>query len=152
MEACLLIGLVDDLAERGFVDQLLALIGRQRIRRLIECFTRNHVVAAGEVLAVAAQVDARKNDLGASRADIDTDAYERDMVLQPDWVLLDGPIVVELEMVVIVVGVLVVLVDNVLAIEVVGEAVSPLWFLVFGISHQQSLPHSPSRAASNMPT
>src|SRR5437016_11058149 len=42
-------------------------------------------------------------------------------------------------MVVIVIGIFVVLVDNVLAIEMVGKAVSPLWFLVVGISHQQAL-------------
>ena len=88
MQVCLLVGLVDDLAERGLVDQLLALIGGQRVRGLIECFTRNNVVAAGEVLAIAAQIDAREDHLGAGRADIDADAHQRHMVLQPDRILL----------------------------------------------------------------
>src|SRR5262249_11009112 len=104
-----------------------------------ECFTRNHVVPAGEVLAIAAQVDAREDDLGAGRADIDADAHQRHMILQPDRILLQRTVVIELEMVVVVVGVLVVLVDDVLAIEMVGEAVSPLWFLVVGIGHQLTL-------------
>src|SRR5262245_54340291 len=151
MQACLLVGLIDDPAERRLVDQLLALIGRERVGRLVERLARDHVIAAGEVLAVATQVDARKDDLGAGGADIDADADQRHMVLQPDRVLLDGPVVVELEMVVIVVGVLVVLVDDILAIEMVGKAVSHLWFLVFGISHQQSL-LMPSLATSNVPT
>src|SRR5262245_26873597 len=139
MQVRLLIGFVDDLAERGLVDQLLALIRGERIGRLVECFTRNHVIAAGEVLAIAAQIDAREDDLGAGRADIDADAHQRDVILQPDRILLERPVVIELEMVVIVVGIIVVLVDDVLAIEMVVKAVSPLWFLVVGISHQQPL-------------
>ena len=42
------IGVVDDLAERRIVDALLALVGRQRHRRLVEGLARDHVVAAGE--------------------------------------------------------------------------------------------------------
>ena len=56
---------------------------------MIECFTRNNVVAAGEVLAIAAQIDAREDDLGASRADIDADARQRDVVRLPERVFLD---------------------------------------------------------------
>src|SRR5262249_6209061 len=37
-------------------------------------------------------------------------------------------------------------------VEMVGEAVSPLWFLVFGISHQQSLlPDTPGWTAADTP-
>ena len=123
----------------GLVDALLALVGRQRDRRLIERLARDHVVAAGEVLAVAAQVDAREDHLRAGRADVDADADQRHMVLQPDRVLLERAVLVELEMVVVVVGILVVLVDDVLAVEMVGEVVPPLWFLVLGIGHLVSL-------------
>jgi L-asparaginase II len=42
-------------------------------------------------------------------------------------------------MVVVVVGILVVLVDDVLAIEMIVKAMSLLWFFVFGIGHQQAL-------------
>src|SRR5262249_32459576 len=48
-------------------------------------------------------------------------------------------------MVVVVVGIFIVLVHAFLAVKMIGEAVSPLRFLVFGISHQQSLlPGAPS--------
>src|SRR5262249_52638647 len=107
--------------------------------------------AAGEVLAIAAQIDAREDDLGAGRSDIDADAHQSHVILQPDRILLQRPVVIELEMIVIVIGVLVVLVDDVLAIEVVVKAVSPLWFLVVGISHQQPLLNTsmPSRRPGN---
>jgi hypothetical protein len=61
------------------------------------------------------------------------------VILQPDRILLEGPVVVELEMVVVVVGILVVLVNDVLAVKMVVKAVSSLWFLVVGIGHQQAL-------------
>ena len=57
----------------------------------------------------------------------------------PDRILLERPVVgVELEMIVIVVGILVVLVHDILAEEVVGEVVSRLFLL--GIGHQLILP------------
>ena len=115
------VGLVDDGGERRVVDALLALIGRQRHRRLVERLARDDVVAAGEVLAVAAQVDAGEDDLRAGRADVDADAHQRDVVLQPDRVLLQRLVGVELEMVVVVVGIAVVVVHDVLAEQVVGE-------------------------------
>src|SRR5712671_4073047 len=129
------IGVVDDPPEPGIVDTLLVLVGRERDRRLVEGFTRDHVVAAGEVLAVTAQVDARENDLRAGGADIDADGHQRHMVLQPDRILLQRAIVVEFEMVVIVVGIFVVYVDDVLAIEMVGQVMSARLRLVV-ICHQ----------------
>ena len=89
--------------ETVVVDALLAGIGRQRHRRLIERLARDHVVAAGEVLAVAAQVDAREDHLRAGGADVDADAHQRDVVLQPDGIFFQRAVLVELEMIVIVV-------------------------------------------------
>ena len=59
------IGLVDDARQRGVVDALVAGIGRERHRRLEQGLPRHDVIAAGEVLAVAAQVDAGEDDLRA---------------------------------------------------------------------------------------
>ena len=119
-------------------------IGRQRDRRLIERLARDHVVAAGQVLAVAAQIDAREDHLGAGRADVDADAHQRDMVLQPDRVLLERPVVVELEMVVVVIARAFVLVLEVVAVGMVGQAVPGgllvVFFFILGIGHQKSLP------------
>src|SRR5262245_13822121 len=135
MEARSRVGLVDDLAERHVVDALLALIGRQRVRRLVEGLARDDVVAACKVLAVAAQVDAREYDLGTGGSDVDADAHQRHVILQPDGILFQRAVIIELEMVVVVIGVLVVLVYDVFAIEMVGEAVSCLLFLILGIGH-----------------
>src|SRR6516225_9441075 len=115
------IGLVDDLAERRIVDALLALVGGERHRRLVERLARDHVVAAGQVLAITAQLDAREDDLRARGADVDADADQRDVVLQPDRVLLDRAVVVELEMVVVVIGDALVLVAEIVAQEMIGK-------------------------------
>src|SRR5262249_46770765 len=114
---------------------LLALIGRQRVWRLVEGLARDDVVAAGKVLAVAAQVDAREDDLGTGGSDVDADTHQRYVILQPDGILFQRAIVIELEVVVVVIRVLVVLVHDVFAIEMVGEAVSGLLFLILGIGH-----------------
>src|ERR1700704_3493384 len=61
------------------------------------------------------------------------------MVLQPDRILLDRAIVVELEMIVIVIGDALVLVGEVFAERVVGERMSAtvgLVFFVLGVRHQ----------------
>ncbi len=166
MQARARIGVVDDLAERRIVDALLALVGRQRHRRLVEGLARDHVVAAGEILAVAAQLDAGEDDLRAGRADIDTDAHQRHVILQPDRILLERTILVELEMIVIVIGFALVLVDEVLPQGVVGERMTAaVWaraffvlvVVVLGVGHQALslnplLAAAPSRAPGKRPS
>jgi hypothetical protein len=61
------------------------------------------------------------------------------VVLHPDRVLLERAVFVELEMVVVVVGIFVMLVHDVLAEEMVGKIMSGL--LVLGFSHQFALPY-----------
>ncbi len=131
------VGLVDDGGERRVVDALVALIGGQRHRRLVERLARDDVVAAGEVLAVAAQVDAGEDDLGAGRADVDADARERDVVLDPDRVLVERLVGIEIEMVVVVIGIAVMVVHDVLAEQVVGERMRLL--AVVGVGHRSRL-------------
>ena len=131
------VGRVDDGAERGIVDALVARIGRQRHRRLEQGLARDDVVAAGEVLAVAAQVDAGEDDLGAGRADVDADGHQGDVVLDPDRVVFQPLVRVEVEVIVVVIGIAVVGVDEVLAEEMVGERVRR--FLVVGIGHSARL-------------
>ncbi len=108
--------------ERRVVDALVALIGRQRHRRLEQGFARDHVVAAGQVLAVAAQVDAREDHLRAGGTDVDADAGQRHMVLDPDRIVFQALVRIELEMVVIVIGVVAVLMHEILAEQVVASS------------------------------
>ena len=81
------IGVVDDGAELFVVDALLALIGRQRHRRLEQGLARDDVIAAGQILGQPAQIDARENDLRARRADVDADRHQRDVVLAPERIV-----------------------------------------------------------------
>src|SRR5262249_56109172 len=88
------VGVIDDRAERGVVDALVAGIRRQRHWRLVQGFPRHDVVPAGEVLAVAAKVDAGEDDLRAGGADVDADRDQRHMILNPDRLVfarLSGP-------------------------------------------------------------
>ena len=63
MELRSIVGVVDDGAELGIVDALLALVRCQRDRRLEQRFARDDVVAAGQILGETAQVNAREDDL-----------------------------------------------------------------------------------------
>src|SRR5580692_4131617 len=142
------IGVVDDGAELFVVDALLALIRRQRHRRLEQGLARDHVIAAGQILGQPAQVDPREDHLRARRADVDADRHQRDVVLAPQRIVLERNVVI-LEIVivvVIVIGILVVLVDDVLAVEVVGERVAPC-FLFFGVGHSFVLLASPQTSS-----
>ena len=141
------IGLVDDAGERAVVDALVALVGRERHRRLVERLARDHVVAAGEVLAVAAQIDAGENDLGAGRADVDADAHQRHMVLDPDRIVFQPLVGVEIEMIVVVVGIVVVLMHEIPAEEMVRQGVLAALFLVVRIGHRPAAPSSCSTHA-----
>src|SRR5262245_39323026 len=136
------IGLVDDGAERGVVDALVARIGRQRHRRLEQGLPRYDVVAAGEVLAIAAQVNAGEDHLRARRTDVDADRHQRHMVLDPDRVLFQPLVAVELEMIVVVIGVAVVLVHDVLAEQVIGDRMAA--FAILG--HSSLLLAAPQRS------
>src|SRR5215831_2923384 len=136
------IGLVDDGAERGVVDALIARIRRQRHRRLEQGLPRYDVVAAGEVLAIAAQVNAGEDHLRARRTDVDADRHQRHMVLDPDRVLFQPLVAVELEMIVVVIGVAVVLVHDVLAEQVIGDRMAA--FAILG--HSSLLLAAPQRS------
>ena len=57
------VGRVDDLAEAAIVDALLALVRRQHDVRLEQGLARDDEVAARQVLAEAAQIDLREDDL-----------------------------------------------------------------------------------------
>ena len=96
------VGVVDDGAKLGVVDAFLALIGRERDRRLKQRLAGNDVIAAGQILSQPAQVDAREDDLGARRADVDADRHQRDVVLTPERIVLDRAVVV-VEIVVVIV-------------------------------------------------
>ena len=112
MQARGLVGLIDDGAERRVVDALFALVGRERDRRLEQRLARDHVVAAGEVLAEPAQVEPREDHLRAGRADVDADTRERHMVREPQRVFFERAVRFEcvVVMIVVVVGVAVMLV------------------------------------------
>ena len=115
------VGVVDDGAELGLVDVLLAAIRRERDAGLEQGFPRHHEIAAREVLAEAAQMDAREDDLGAGRADVDADAGQRHMVLDPDRIFLERAVVGEI---VVVVRIAVMRMLEVDAVDVVAEGMA----------------------------
>ena len=120
IDAGVAIGVADDRAQPRVVDALLALIGRQRDRRAEQRLARDHVVAAGQLLAQPAQVHLGEDHLRAGRADVDADAGQRDVVGDPERIVLDRPVV---EIVVVVVGVAVVDMRQIGAEPVVGDGV-----------------------------
>ena len=93
VDAGRVVGVVDDGAEPRLVDVLLAAVGRERDRRLEQGFARHHEIAARQIFTEAAQVDAREDHLGARRADVDADAHQRDMVGDPDRIVLERAVV-----------------------------------------------------------
>ena len=138
------IGLVDDGAELGAVDPLLARIGRERDRRLKQGLARDHVIAAGELLAEPAQVDAREDDLGAGRADVDADRRERHMVRDPDRILLERRLVGKI---VVVIGEAVMGMREVEPIGVVRERMRLLVLWLVGLGHSRTSIGAASLAA-----
>ncbi len=141
-------GAVDDRGQQRIVDELLALVRRQRNRRLVQSFPGHNEVAARELLAHAPQIQAGEDDLGSRGPDVDPDAGERYMILDPERVVLKASAGVEMIVVVIralfaFVGVIVVR-----AVEMVPETV-----LAFGcgfvvVRHQGnecSIQESPAR-------
>src|SRR5262249_54697095 len=119
-----------------------ARIGRQRHRRLEQGLPRHDVVAAGEVLAIAAQVDAGEDHLRARRPDVDADRHQRHMVLDPDRVLFQPLVAVELEMIMVLIGVALVPVHDVLAEQVIGDRMAA--FAILG--HSSLLLAAPQRS------
>jgi hypothetical protein len=118
------VGGVDDLAHAALVDALLALVGRERDRRLVERLARHHEVAARELLRQAAHVHAREDDLRSRGADVDAHRKQREVVLQPERVALRVECAeVVVIVVVVVVGIAVVGVQRVLTREVIFERV-----------------------------
>ncbi len=67
------VGVVDDGAEFRVVDALLALVRRERDRRLEQGLAGDDVIAAGQILGEAAQMNAREDNLRARGADVDAD-------------------------------------------------------------------------------
>ena len=133
------IGIVDDVAELLVVDALFALVGRQRHRRLKQRLARDHVIAAGQILGEAAQMHAREDDLRAGGADIDADGGQGHIILPPQRIVLDRPVVVGFDIVVmIVVGVVVMRMHDVAAVEVVDKRVAG--FLIFVVGHSYLFP------------
>ena len=125
------VGLIDDGAKARAVDVLLAQVRRERHRRTIQRLARRDVIAAGEILAEAAQMHFGEDDLRAGRSDVDADAHERDVVGDPERILLGRQ--VRFEIVVIVIGVAVVDMGEAGAVIMIRERVRALWFSVLGL-------------------
>ena len=123
------VSIVDDGTERGIVDALVARIGCQRHRRLEQCLPRHDIVPAGEILAIAAQVDAGEDDLGTGGSDVDAHCEQRHMVLDPDWVFFQPLVGIDLKMIMVVIGLAVVRVRHVLPEQMVGERMTALRIL-----------------------
>ena len=129
------IGVLHDFLERLVVDAGFAGIGRQRHGRQKERVAGDDVIAAGQILGEAAQMDFRENDLRARGTDVDADAGQGDIVLNPEGIFLQRAIVVEL--VVVVIGVAIVLVGPFLAHRMLVHGMDG-WLLGFFVSHVPS--------------
>ena len=139
------VGLADDGAQLAVVDPLLALIGRERDRRPEQGLARDDVVAAGQVLAQPPQMHLGENDLRSGRADVDADAGQRDVVGDPERVVLDRPVV---EVVVVVVGVAVVAMREIGPEPVIGEGVAGR--AIVGTGHR-AWPYRKTRGCGSLP-
>lgn len=128
-DAGLPVGLGDDRAQSIVVDPGLARIRRERHRRQIQGLARDDIIAAGQILGETAQVQARKDHLRAGRADIDADTGQMHIVLDPEWIFLERTI--DLEIVVIVIGLAIVHVIVGLPHGMFGEAVRRRSLVVF---------------------
>src|SRR5437773_893209 len=118
-------GPVDNGSQLGIVDQLLAPIRSEGDRGLEQRLAGNDEVTARELLSHAPQVDAGKNDLRPRGADIDPDASQGDMVLDPQGVVLETA--VRLVVIVVVVSLVsVVAVIVIAAVKVVLQRVRAL--------------------------
>ena len=116
------IGVVDDRAERLGVDLGFAAERREADRRGVGGLAVDDHVARGMAVGLPLQVDGRKDDLRAGRADVDPDRGQGDVVPQPDRILLQRAGV---DVVVVVIGVPVVVVRVEVAEHVVVDRVTP---------------------------
>src|SRR5438445_11741591 len=82
-------GPVADGSPSRIVNELLAPIRGQGSRGLEQRLPGNDEVTARKLLAHSPQIDAGKNDLRPRRADIDSHAEQRDMILDPQGVVLE---------------------------------------------------------------
>src|SRR3989475_8119887 len=117
---------VDDGSQFRIVDELLAPIRSQGDRGLEQRLPGNDEVTARKLLAHSPQIDAGKNDLRPRRADIDSDTEQRDMILDPQGVVLETA--VRLVVVVVVVNLLVSVMAMIVitAVKMVLQLVRPL--------------------------
>jgi hypothetical protein len=74
----------------------------------------------------------RENNLRSGGTDINADRGERDIILPPQRIVLNGAIIVIEIMVMVVVGIARVDVRRLEAVNVIGQGVRLLAFLVFG--------------------
>ncbi len=122
------VGRVDDAADRLLVDAQLVDIRRERDRRLVKGLAADDKIAAGKVFTKAPHLQAREDHLRSGRADVDADAREREVVLEPQRVLLERPRRQVVIVVMVVIAPLVVMAVVVLgAVEMVGDRMPPLF-------------------------
>src|SRR5262249_26718622 len=98
--------------------------------------------AVGGASGWGRRVDGGEHRPGPGRADVDADRHQRHMVLDPDRVLFQPLVAVELEMIMVVIGVAVVFVYGVLAEQMIGDRVAALAIL----GHSNLLPAAPQRS------
>ena len=92
---------VDDRAERLGVDPLGAGVRREGHGGAVHGVAADDDVAAGQLLADAAQVQPGEHDLGAGAPDVHADAVQGDVVLLPDRVVLEREVGVVVVVVVV---------------------------------------------------
>ena len=126
VQASLGIGRSDQVTERRGVDQRFTLVGRQRQRWLRQRLALDDDVARAQLVGDTLQMQLAEDHLRARRTDVDADAVQHHVVLQPERVVGSaGAVAVDVVMVMVMVTVVAVFVFGIVhAQAVVGQAVA----------------------------
>src|SRR6266567_3848103 len=123
---------VDDGTQLRVVDKLLAPVRGERDRGLEQRLPGHDKIAARKLLAHAAQIQSGEDDLRSRGADVDADAEQRNVVLDPQGIVLEAAVRFEVIVVVVEGFLALVAVTVIPAVEMVLQPVGPfrVWILV----------------------
>jgi len=130
VQARRLVCVIDDPAERLLVDPYVVDVRRERHGRLVQRVAGDHEIPARQVFARAAHVKPREDHLRAGRADVDADADERKVVVEPERIFLERTGRSEVVIVVVIGAPVAVDVIVVAPVQVIGKRMPPLFFAV----------------------
>src|SRR5206468_4945158 len=92
---------VDDGSQLHVIDELLAPVRGERDRGLEQRLPGHDEVTARKLLPHAPQIQSGENNLRSGRADVDADAQQRNVVLDPQGIVFEAAVRVEVIMIVV---------------------------------------------------